>query len=634
MRKVTTVLMISLMLLLIISTVGCHKVDEIKDKVAALISEPTPALVSAPTYIPDEKPFTATPSAPPASPAPEVTATPTTNTPSALALPPPIPEADLTIQDITWRPLNPSPRETVTFTVTVKNQGGGNAVASRLCYYVDGSQKGSSTVSSIPAGGTVIKTFSWRVERLTYTVRVVGDDDDNVPESDETNNEKELIFSGTFIPEPDLIIQDITWSPLNPSAGDNVTFTVTVKNQGGGSAIASQAYYYVDDSQEGSDNVSSIPAGGTATGTFTWNAASGNHTIKAVADFNDDVPESDETNNEKEITSLEMYLADLIIQSITWTPLNPTPRQTVTFTFTVKNQGNGDAGPSTAYYYIGDIGKRPVAVSSITAGGTASGNFTWGTPEGNATIAAVADYYNAVPESDEGNNLKQVTVSKISASGTSIADLIIQDITWSPLNPSPGETVTFTITVKNQGGDSAVASQVNYYVDGSQEGSSTISSIPAGGTATGNFTWKAELGEHIIKAVADYNDDVSETDETNNVKETTFSGTSIPRPDLIIQDITWLPLNPSAGDTVTFTVTVKNQGNSGASPFWVYYYIDGLRENPGRFFEIPVGGTMSETLTWRAEPGTHTIKAIANQYNQLPESDITNNDKEVTFVVQ
>jgi len=39
-------------------------------------------------------------------------------------------------------------------------------------------------------------------------------------------------------------------------------------------------------------------------------------------------------------------------------------------------------------------------------------------------------------------------------------------------------------------------------------------------------------------------------------------------------------------------------------------------------------------LTWKAEPGTHTIRAIANQYNQLPESDITNNDKEVTFVVQ
>jgi len=171
-------------------------------------------------------------------------------------------------------------------------------------------------------------------------------------------------------------------------------------------------------------------------------------------------------------------------------------------------------------------------------------------------------------------------------------------------------------------------------VDGSQEGSDNVSSIPAGGTASGNFTWNAELGDHIIKAVADYNDDVSETDETNNEKEITFSGTSVPKPDLIIQDITWLPRNPSAGETVTFTVTVKNQGSASASPFWVYYYIDGSRENPSRFFIIPAGGTMSETLTWEAKPGTHTIKAIANQYNQLPESDITNNDKELTFVVQ
>ena len=637
MKKVTIVLMILFTMLLVISTTGCGKVEEIRDKVAAMISEPTPAAkptsASAPINAPNEKSSATIPSTSPTPVALDATQT----KPRSATLPPPpstVQKPDLIIQDITWRPLNPSPGETVTFTVTIKNQGDDSAVASRVGYYVDGSQKGSGTVSSIPAGGITTRTFTWRVERLTYTVKAVADYNDDVLESDETNNEKEITFSGTPVPEPDLIIQDISWSPLNPSPGETVTLTVTIKNQGGGSAVASQVNYYVDGSQEGSDNVSSIPAGGTTTGTFIWNAESGNHTIKAVADYNDDVPESDETNNEKETTSSKIYLADLIIQSITWSPPNPSSGETVTFTFAVKNQGNGGAGPSTVYYYIGDYGKGPVPVSSISAGGTASGNFTWSTAHGNPTIAAVADYFNAVSESDESNNIKQVTVPKISASETSLADLIIQDITWSPLNPSPGETVTFTVTVKNQGGYTAVASQVYGYVDGSQKGSNTISSISAGGTATVTFTWNAELGEHVIKAVADYNDDVSETDETNNEKEITFSGTSVPKPDLIIQDITWLPRNPSAGETVTFTVTVKNQGSASASPFWVYYYIDGSRENPGRFFIIPAGGTMSETLTWEAKPGTHTIKAIANQYNQLPESDITNNDREVTFVVQ
>ena len=629
MKKVTTVLMILFAMLLVISTSGCGKVEEI-------ISRPTPAATpkSAPTYILDEKSSAATPSAYPVTQAMEETPTKPGNT----ILPPTstlVQEPDLIIEDITWRPLNPSPAEMVTFTITIKNQGDGSAPASQVYYYIDGSERGSGTVSSIPAGGKVVNGFSWRVERLTYTVKVVADYNNNVIESDETNNEKEITFSGTPVPEPDLIIEDITWRPLNPSPGELVTFTIIIKNQGDGSTAASQVYYYVDDSPEGSDNISSIPAGGTATGTFTWKTEKGDYIIKAVADYNDDVPESDETNNEKEITSSEMSLADLIIQSITWSPLNPSPNETVTFTFAVKNQGNGGAGPSTVYYYIGDYGKGPVPVSSISAGGTASGNFTWVAAQGNPTIAAVADYYKVVSESDESNNIKQVTVPKISASETSLADLIIQDITWSPLNPSPGETVTFTVTVKNQGGHIAVASQVYYYVDGSQKGSSTISSIPAGGTATGNFTWKAELGDHVIKAVADYNDDVSETDETNNETEITFSGTTVPEPDLIIQDITWLPLNPSPGETVTFTVTIKNQGSGKARSFWIYYYINGILIYPlGRVLEIPAGDIWIETFTWNALPGTHAIKLIADQYNQLSESDETNNEKEITFVVE
>jgi len=102
-------------------------------------------------------------------------------------------------------------------------------------------------------------------------------------------------------PKLDLIIQDIAWSPPNPSAGETVTFTVTIKNQGSGDAGPSTVEYYVDGFYKGYDSVSSIPAGGTATKDFTWSAEPGTHRIKAVASYNGSVPESDETNNEREI---------------------------------------------------------------------------------------------------------------------------------------------------------------------------------------------------------------------------------------------------------------------------------------------------------------------------------------------
>jgi len=45
--------------------------------------------------------------------------------------------------------------------------------------------------------------------------------------------------------------------------------------------------------------------------------------------------------------------------------------------------------------------------------------------------------------------------------------------------------------------------------------------------------------------------------------------------DLIIKDITWTPTNPSLGETVTFTATIKNQGNGSSSSSRVYFYFDG-----------------------------------------------------------
>ena len=725
MKKVTIVLMMSL--LLMISTVGCHRVEEIRGTVDDIISKSVsaPKLTSAP--VPAEQSSTATPSAPEVTPVKQDTSQP--------SLPPHMPKPDLIIQDMTWRPLNQMPGENITFTVTVKNQGDADVTASRVHYYVDGAQKGASNVFSIPAGETVLKTFVWKVEQLAYAVRAIVDYNDNVPESNETNNDKKIIFSGALIPAPDLIVQDITWSPLNPSPGDTVTFTIIVENQGNGNAADPEVYYYVDGVRKGSTTISLIPAGTTSEVTFTWKSETGQHTIYAVVDYQDNIPESDETNNDKEIASSDIYLADLVIQNITWSPQSPSLWDTVTFFFTVKNSGDGAAGTSSLYYYIGEYAKGAVPVASIPPGGTASGNFTWSAAVGKSTIAAVADYYNAVPEDDENNNMKQVTIpqptiadliiqditwsplapstgdtvtftvtvknqgsgtavastlyyyiddnrkgsvaiSSISAGGTATGtftwnavagehiikavadyhddvaerdnsnnsgeitfsgalpiDLIIQDITWSPLNPFPGDNVTFAVTIKNQGDGEAGAFQVNYYVDGFKKDFNTISSITAGGTATETFTWNAEKGEHIIKVMVDYNNDISESDETNNEEEMTFTGTHIPRPDLIIQDIYWFPLNPSVWDTVTFTVIVKNQGSGSASPFWVYYYIDGLSQNPGRLFTIPAGSTMSGTLTWRAVPGTHTIKAVANQYHQLTESDTTNNDKVVTFVV-
>ena len=79
--------------------------------------------------------------------------------------------------------------------------------------------------------------------------------------------------------------------------GDIVTFTVNIKNQGGGQASPSYVDYYIDDTKLSSASIGQIGAGSSTTRTFTWTAQLGSHTFKAIADANHNVNEDDETNN-------------------------------------------------------------------------------------------------------------------------------------------------------------------------------------------------------------------------------------------------------------------------------------------------------------------------------------------------
>jgi len=438
-------------------------------------------------------------------------------------------------------------------------------------------------------------------------------------ESDGTNNAEAVTFSSTSL--PDLVIEGITLSPTRPSIGDKVIFTVTIKNQGSGKAGSSHVYFYVDNARQNSASVNTIEPGATANITFAWTAQAGSHSIKAVADSEEEVVESDETNND--YTYVFSVLApDLIIDTITWSPENPSVGDKVTFTVTIKNQGYITARFSQVDFHIDGASRGYQDVPRIDAGAAVTKTFTWITRAGSHEIKAIADSNNVVTESDETNNEKTVTFS------TATPDLIIQTITWSPASPSVGDAVTFTVTIKNQGSGRAEYSLVAFYIDDARQNSASVNRIDADATANITFAWTAQAGSHAIKAVADSNNVVTESDETNNEKTVTFSTAT---PDLIIQTITWSPTSPSVGDTVTFRVTIKNQGSGIADSSRVAYYIEGSPAVYQDVQEINAGAAVTKSFTWTAEAGSHTIKAVADFREMVVESDETNNAKTVTF---
>ncbi len=314
---------------------------------------------------------------------------------------------------------------------------------------------------------------------------------------------------------PDLIIQDISWSPDNPEQGDTITFTVTIKNIGEFTADPSTVKYYINNQYLDFDNVPSLSHDATSTQTFTWTASSGGFVhVKAVADADNNVQEYDKFNNVG-MESLHVGGSpDLIIQALTWAPTTPKKGDSVTFTVTIKNQGYADAESSHVRLYIRSIEVDPASASvgPITAGSTVRKSFTWTADScAKTAVSVLADADNEVEESREDNNYRLETIY------VKCPDLEITDISWSPKGDDlhAGDDVTISYKIKNNGDVDAKDFKTSILID-SLPFRTFTQSLSANTETTEECRWKAVKGTHRIKVEADAQKEVEELDETNN----------------------------------------------------------------------------------------------------------------------
>lgn len=116
----------------------------------------------------------------------------------------------------------------------------------------------------------------------------------------------EQSISGTISrkPEyPDLVIEDISWDPADPSENDNVTFRITSANNGSEPSQACTMKFYISGNEVYYYSLPGLEAGSSTSVTFSWiPKASGNMDIKAAVDTENQVSEADEGNNEKSVS--------------------------------------------------------------------------------------------------------------------------------------------------------------------------------------------------------------------------------------------------------------------------------------------------------------------------------------------
>jgi subtilase family serine protease len=313
---------------------------------------------------------------------------------------------DLIIESIDWSHNDPSAGETVTFTVTVKNDGGSRADASLVYIYIDNSLRGYQDIPDMDPGTRVIRTFDWKVTLGSHAIKAVADDSNLVAESNEINNETLIAY-----PMPDLNFEAMIWSPINPSIGDKVILTAYLKNKGSLRAGGFQIYFYVDDEAVNYQDIPQLDAGARVTSTFEWDATAGPHTLTVFADGANVVSEGVESNN-GETVAFSIPAPDLIIESITWPSGEPSASDNVVFTVTVRNQGDAKARYSSVNYYVDGQYLASGQINSLEPDAETEEIFsTWMSQAGPHTIRVVIDEENQVPESNEVNNEKVVTFS-------------------------------------------------------------------------------------------------------------------------------------------------------------------------------------------------------------------------------
>jgi hypothetical protein len=219
---------------------------------------------------------------------------------------------------------------------------------------------------------------------------------------------------------------------------------------------------------------------------------------------------------------------DLVISLLT-IPSTAGAGSSLSVSFTTKNNGPGNAPPSTTNLYLskdsnlggGDTLLGSISVAALAAGAgsndTVNVTIPGDTVSGTYYIIAKADAPQVITEIKETNNIRSKSI-KVGA------DLVISLLTI-PSTAGAGSSLSVSFTTKNNGPGSAPASTTSLYLssDATLGGDTLLGSISvpdlaagADNSSTVTVTIPYTAGTKYIIAKADAPLAVTETRETNN----------------------------------------------------------------------------------------------------------------------
>ncbi|MFC1848490.1 DUF11 domain-containing protein, partial [Chloroflexota bacterium] len=472
------------------------------------------------------------------------------------------------------------------------------------------------TITATVDAGTGAQTITNTAE-LTA---VDQGDPDSTPNNNQPSEDDQESVSLT-VQAADLSVTKTVSNPT-PNEGETINYTITLANDGPNTATnititdvipagvtysSHSATHGTYDSSSGLWSISSFANGASATLTITVtvDSGSGTQTITNTAELtavDQADPDSTPNNNQpseddQESVSLNVLSADLAV-SKTVNDSTPNEGDIISYTITLINNGpdtatniiitdvlpsgatysthsasQGTYSDATGAWSVGSIANGASATLSISAAVDAS---TAGQTIINTAELTAVD--QADPNSTPNNHQPAEDDQDSATSTVQAADLAVSKTVNNP-TPNEGDSVTYTITLINNGPDTATSiiitdllpAGVTYSSDtpsqgsyGSGSGAWSVGSLANGASATLTITATVDMGtagQTVTNTASVTGVDQADPTPANN---SASAAITIGKADLTVTK-TVNDATPDESDTITYTITLINNGPTSAT---------------------------------------------------------------------
>jgi len=507
--------------------------------------------------------------------------------------------------------ISPSPprlQDVLTINVTVVNQGTQNASSFYVAFYLNNTTTslGRKTVSSLAQGSSTNVTASWDTRTtetvyylsgINYTILVFVDSSNTVSEQDETNNN--FTFNQSLGPEraPDLKLVGFTVVPPAPVRGETVAVEMNITNTGEIAAKFSKAYIFLDDIQNPISSIDVAPLNVSEFRNITlrWNttgAASGDHVLLVYINpefyFNRINELSWSDNNGSRAVTVARPEQALELAGFEYSPAEPHMGDMLVINCTIRNNGT----------------ETENFTAVVTIEGYEILNKSVGLEVGETTVVE-ADLDTSIY--NPGNYTIRLRAGNIDRSMVVVlwpmrrADLVPHNVSFLPLLPKAGQTLTVSLEAANEGTAATNPCGVGLYADYlvAPVATGELPSLGPGESGRVNLSWNTAgvtAGSHWLRVAVDYGKVVVESNESNNnyVWNMTLDGDI----DLVLENLTIRPASPRVGETVQFALRVRNVGTKSCDESVLSLKAAGVEVDSKTLGMVPAGGGTNATLKW------------------------------------